>query len=338
MDFETLAKMSQKELKAVLAKHLAECGYPVKANKGYVYAKGKVPVLLVAHLDTVHKQRIKSIYYNQDRTRLMSPEGIGGDDRAGVFIILQVIKNYRCHVLFCEDEEIGAIGARAFTKSKIKPAVNYIVEVDRRGANDAVFYRCDNPDFTDFVCAFGFKKEFGSFSDISVIAPHLGIAAVNLSAGYHNEHTKSEFVDLLEMEATIERIMRMVETPSEKFDFIERHLFSRYSNYGEYGQQVLDLWGHMGREQETGTKEELMPLPDSAYLIINGHPKDGNESYMMDARGNVYDYVPSLDVAVKLENTAAYSLEGSPVRFAKCDAVRTKVLPLETAVELLNCG
>lgn len=59
----------------------------------------------------------------------MSPQGIGGDDRCGVFMVLQIIRSVNCHVLFCEDEETGGNGARAFERSRIKVKVNYIVEI-----------------------------------------------------------------------------------------------------------------------------------------------------------------------------------------------------------------
>lgn len=91
------------------------------------------------------------------------------------------------------------MGARKFAKSKLRPEVNYIVELDRRGTNDAVFYNCDNPDFTEFVCSFGFEENYGSFSDISVVAPHLDTAAVNISAGYFNEHRLHEMIDTYAM-------------------------------------------------------------------------------------------------------------------------------------------
>lgn len=106
-----------------------------------------MPVLLVAHLDTVHNELPHIICRSEDGRYIMSPQGIGGDDRCGVYIILQIISEVRCHVLFCEDEETGGQGAKAFERSGIQIDVNYIVEVDRRGNNDAVFYNCDNPKF-----------------------------------------------------------------------------------------------------------------------------------------------------------------------------------------------
>ena len=62
-------------------------------------------------------------------------------------MILQILRTTNCHVLLCEDEEVGCIGAKKFTSGSLRPQVNYIVELDRRGSNDAVFYRCDNPEF-----------------------------------------------------------------------------------------------------------------------------------------------------------------------------------------------
>ena len=70
----------------------------------------------------------------------MSPQGIGGDDRAGVYMILEIIKQANCHVLFCEDEEIGDIGAKKFVKSNMPLPVYYIIELDRQRHNDAVYY------------------------------------------------------------------------------------------------------------------------------------------------------------------------------------------------------
>lgn len=52
---------------------------------------------------------------------------------------LQILRTTNCHVLLCEDEEVGCIGAKKFTSGSLRPQVNYIVELDRRGSNDAVF-------------------------------------------------------------------------------------------------------------------------------------------------------------------------------------------------------
>ena len=223
INFDDILRMRQKELKHYLSGHLKKEGYEVISKKGFLYAKGDTPVLLVAHLDTVHQQLPSIICRSDDGRYLMSPQGIGGDDRCGVYMILQIINEVRCHVLFCEDEETGGNGARAFAGSGIQIDVNYIVEMDRRGNNDAVFYDCSNPEFTEFVCAFGFQERMGSFSDISVIAPYLKTAAVNISAGYYNEHRLNEVIDTFAMQNNVGRIIQMALTQTEKFPYMKRN-------------------------------------------------------------------------------------------------------------------
>ena len=133
--FESILKMTQGELKEYLAQQLREYGYEPVCKNGFLYAEGTVPVLLVAHLDTVHTHQPDIICRSEDGRYLMSPYGIGGDDRAGVYMILLLMRECRCHILFCEEEEIGGVGAKKFAKSKLRPEVNYIVELDRRSTN-----------------------------------------------------------------------------------------------------------------------------------------------------------------------------------------------------------
>jgi putative aminopeptidase FrvX len=331
MELEDIVRMSQKELKHKATKVLRQRGYMVISEKGFVYAKGEVPVLLVAHLDTVHQSRVRSIFYSKDGSLVMSPEGIGGDDRAGIYAILQIVKKHRCHVLFCEDEEIGCQGARRFADSGIIPDVHYIVELDRRGDNDAVFYNCDNPEFTEFVCGFGFQQETGSFSDICVIAPVIGTAAVNISAGYYNEHTRSEYINLDVLQHNIERVEQMILSPtSRKFKYMERSFHSRY------GYGMFSFWDIVDGEYEADPRKRLMYLPESAYLSINGHLVERATSHMIDEKGRVYDYVDDIDAAIRAENATAYTRAGLPLKYERKQAKLVQVIPFEEAIELLG--
>ena len=240
MKFFDIVKLTQKELKGALVKELKNNGYNPVAQDGFIYAEGNVPVLLVAHMDTVHKEKCTIICTSNDGDVVMSPQGIGGDDRCGIYMILETIKELKCSVLFTEDEETGCVGAGKFVKSGIKPNVplNYIVEYDRKGSNDAVYYDCDNPEFEAFVTEVGFKTAFGSCSDICDIAPYLELAAVNISCGYYEQHTKHEYVVMSEMLNNIERGKQLIRKPSEKFIWIEAepvykgYSFGAYTGYG----------------------------------------------------------------------------------------------------------
>lgn len=334
MTFEEILRMRQKELKHYLAKYLKQSGYEITNKKGFLYGKGEVPVLLVAHLDTVHQEIPSIICRSEDGRYMMSPQGIGGDDRCGVHMILQILKEVRCHVLFCEDEETGGNGARAFAASGVKADVNYIVEMDRRGNNDAVFYSCDNPEFTEFVCSFGFMEASGSFSDISVIAPYLKTAAVNISAGYYNEHRLHEMVDSFAMQNNIDRIIQMARTQTKKYPYMERRFFTRHSLFRQ--QTLFDF-----ENSETGKEKLLMELPDGTRLMLNGCEIMPGCTYLMDKDGNVYADVPELNAAVLSENAVACDENGELLAFSVFDAKRTKVVSMESAMEQLAmdmCG
>lgn len=246
---EKIYKMSEAELKTYVANELQKTHDNVISEDGFVYAKGTIPVLLVAHLDTVHKELVKNIVYSDDGNKISSPEGIGGDDHNGVAMILEIVKELNCSVVFCEQEEIGMVGAGKFTRSDYADDVNvnYIVELDRKGVNDAVFYSCDNKEFTDFVCdVTGFKTAFGSFSDISTLAPALKTAAVNLSCGYYNAHTVQEYVLYDEMIDIIEAVKVLIKTESEHFEYVKR----AYSSYGYYGSGHYDSYSTYGHQYD----------------------------------------------------------------------------------------
>ncbi len=225
--FRKLCRMSQSDLKKFVSKELKKTHDKVIAGDGYVYAQGTFPVLLVAHLDTVHEALPTIFVYDEKTGALSSPQGIGGDDRCGVYMILEVIKKYNCSVLFCEDEEVGGIGATKFTKTELAKTLefNYIIEFDRQGCDDAVFYNCGNEDFEEFITKDYFKTSWGTFSDISILAPFFGCAAVNLSCGYYKPHTKSEYVILSEMDESVYAACRILErtTKNDKFEYIESY-------------------------------------------------------------------------------------------------------------------
>jgi len=326
MNFEMILKLSQAELKDALTKELRNNGYTVTSKDGFLYAPGSIPVLLVAHLDTVHQCAPEIICYSNDRRYIMSPQGIGGDDRAGVYMILQIIQQAKCHVLFCEDEEIGGIGASKFIKSKIPLPVYYIIEVDRQGDNDAVYYRCDNPEFTTFVDEFGFQSAHGSFSDISIIAPHYGIAAVNISSGYYNAHRTHEYIDMNAVQHNISRIVKMVNAEYGPFKYIDWQVNARKSKQCS----IFDM-----PPEDDGSKY-LMPLPSHARLFVSDCEMPDKSGYLMDKDNIIYFYSAELQAAVESLNSYACDSSGKEIRFSFMNAKQTMILSCEDALKQLT--
>lgn len=331
LEFEQLFRLPQSGLKTALEGEFRAMGRKVSTKDGWLYSPGEVPVLLVAHMDTVHRQPVECICYSRDGTVMMSPQGIGGDDRAGVYMILCIIQDINCHVLFCEDEEVGGQGARRFCRRKARPEVNYIIELDRRGSNDAVFYSCCNPAFTDFICGFGFEEARGSFSDISVLAPHLGAASVNISAGYYQEHRTHEYVRLDQMAANAARVRDIILTPTGRFSYMDRPSGLRY--YGAMGGN-LSLWDM----EEDAAQKPLMELPAAACLTIGNQVIENTGGYRMDRAGNIYFCLTEVAAAVLMEGIKASSGTGEAVKFNGRRAKTVRIVELDEAMELLRAG
>jgi hypothetical protein len=169
--FKLILEMTQKELKDALVSVLLTKFYNkenIISKDGYIKVIGEDDVMLLAHMDTVFKSPPTTFIYDKEQGLLTSPDGIGGDDRCGVYgILILLLAGYRPHILFTEDEEVGGIGATKASKSTVIPeSIKYLVQLDRRGEDDAVFYCCDSPKFHKFIESYGFNKKIGSFTDI----------------------------------------------------------------------------------------------------------------------------------------------------------------------------
>lgn len=262
-NFKEICQLPEAGLKIYMHNILKTYGYEPVSESGFLYAKGSFPVLLVAHLDTVHTQLPTVI--NEDKNGwLSSPQGIGGDDRCGVFMIQEIIKSFHCSVLLCEQEEAGMIGASKFADSKYaeKLDVNYMIELDRKGKNDAVFYDCSNDEFTKFIEKnTGYKSDWGSFTDICEIMPVSGIAGVNLSCGYYSAHTKSEYVKPQEMMNTVSVVKKLLAVPTDKpFEYVEK----KRSFYGsdDWYKQYLSKYSPKYTNSKKGKQQSMVPYEE----------------------------------------------------------------------------
>ena len=183
--------------------------------------------LIVCHSDTVHKDPVSETHIS-DSQELSSPQGIGGDDRAGIWHMLRLLKKrLDVNYLICSDEEIGGVGASYFAEYASRENLTYpfIIELDRKGTNDAVFYSCGNEEFKKVIEKTNyFKEAFGSFSDISIICPELNVAGVNLSTGVDFCHTPQEVIYLSKLEEInyqIHLLILSLMSEGKFFDFQE---------------------------------------------------------------------------------------------------------------------
>lgn len=240
---EDFLKPNQEELFSRLCKM-----YPsaIVREKCYIIVPGDAPVLLVAHLDTVHTNRVRQICKTANNNILMSPQGIGGDDRCGVYALVTIRERSekKPWLLFTCDEETGCVGARIFSKHydaglipRDLDQMKMLIEIDRKGRNDAVYYACANKEFEEYISSKGFVTQSGSVSDISYIAPTLRVAAVNLSSGYYEAHTRHEYINRKHLQETVQRVLDIISDAASS-------TFPAYAYVNQsWGSWGWDSWG-----------------------------------------------------------------------------------------------
>ena len=259
MDLIKCIKMKQWQLFHELKNKFKGAYY---VHRQYILVPGDAPIMLVAHLDTVHREPVKDICFSDDKNIMMSPQGIGGDDRCGVYALVKVHREAEVKpwLLFTCDEEIGGVGASAFCDDYSLGKIPYdlsvlkaLIEIDRKGSDDAVFYDCDNVDFERYINSKGFFTSFGSFSDISCIAPEIGVAAVNLSSGYYDAHMQHEHIVVSELENTIRKVLDIVgesvDPSFPHYEYVEAKYTYNVTKYSQYYGSSLKKKSEFSWEQ-----------------------------------------------------------------------------------------
>lgn len=179
---------------------------------------------IVAHLDQVQREHSKDFkaIETEDIIFGYSPknrrsEGLGADDKNGIWIALKCLEKYECmKVAFFVSEEIGCVGSRNADLGFFEDA-RFVIEPDRRGYKDLITNisytsLCSDEFLKDIgFGTFGYQEEFGMMTDVLELKEKgLKVSCLNLSCGYYEPHTDHEFTvkkDLLNCLGLIEHII-----------------------------------------------------------------------------------------------------------------------------------
>lgn len=251
--------LRENDTKELMLKYLNKYYKQIYSTPYYIMAEGDIPVVLLAHLDTVDEKRTKyEMIYDPKKEIIASLYSLGFDDKAGLVAILKILEaGYRPSIVCCTGEEMGCIGAEQlvldYPTCPFKHCPKYLIQLDRRGLTDCVFYDCDNYDFIKYIESFGyFKEAFGSFTDICTIAPKWGMSAVNLSIGYYNEHTRDEYLDVRGWLKSIQQTQVILDDIKDApfFKYEERvkdlSYTSAFGPYDYFDQDAIDICDFCG--------------------------------------------------------------------------------------------
>ena len=219
---QSLVVLTEVELKECLYKHLKKYydEHNIYLLDGGIVVRGSDNSTLVAHMDIhpiinkEHKDKKLLSFLNT----VYCKTGIGGDDRCGVLVILELLdRGSRPNIIFTEKEEVGRLGVRKLIDNHLDLLIDitkdspYLMGLDRKGFNEVVFYGCDNKEFINFLLnEYHLDYNVGSFSDVSSLGPSLNKAICNISVCYYSAHSENEYVNLKKLKLMIDKIELMV--------------------------------------------------------------------------------------------------------------------------------
>jgi len=221
----------------------------VPGETGYLWMPGEIPVVINAHADTEGR------YFPQQEdimidNGIIQGQDLAADDRTGLYSILQLVRgNLRPHVIITMGEENRGAGMRAFSNAmgRIPQGdVNFVLGLDRRNFNDAVFYGDNNPSFRTMIESFGFREARGTYSDIATLSFWWNVSGVNLSMGYNDRGV----ISIEQLHDSIDHIFKILSNnkiTSTHFKFIRRPENDAWMQ--KWGNRRLnELWVRTGEE------------------------------------------------------------------------------------------
>lgn len=209
------------EVLRYLIKYLRTTDYIFDVDDyGNLYVtKGKATVYpcVCAHTDSVHEiddiKIVKTVGYNgKERLQGVHPKtgngcGIGADDKAGVFVCLELLDKLPVlKVVFFASEEYGCVGSYNSDPEFFKN-VGYVMEFDCPGYNEVTF-TCNGIQLFNPKNLFYQRmlpilhKIMGTvpvlrhhpYTDVWRIKSRHNISCINIATGYYRYHTISEYV------------------------------------------------------------------------------------------------------------------------------------------------
>ena len=201
--------------------------------------------ILSSHMDTVQDDIDAELAgLIKIRGDILSGYGvIGGDDKCGIYIILEMLKKHKnLNFVFSTEEEIGGNGIKGFCKENKKnllsQKINFGIIIDRKGSGDIICNRNSygtksfEKELKKIGKDFKFSPERGSFSDADSLKEFFSCA--NLSCGYRSPHSKDEFVVLTDLLNALKYVDSIIEKLGDH-DKFEPEIKKSYTGYGYTG-------------------------------------------------------------------------------------------------------
>ena len=242
---------------------------------------------VVAHMDQV--QRIHSKDFNALEAgsviigysaKNRRQEGLGADDKNGVWVALQCLQKYdNIKVAFFVEEEIGCIGSSA-TDMEFFSDVRFVVQCDRRGNADFIstagWTDLCSQEFIDAIGIedFGYKEEKGMLTDVLTLKENcLEVSCCNLSCGYYEPHTDHEVTNTSDLIKCLNLVYHIIDTCVDVYP----HICSCSYNTGLVSKKYYDFYEGLWVDYYDEIFELLSMYPDMSFSEVLSALKSSQE-------------------------------------------------------------
>ncbi len=193
----------------------------------------------ISHTDTVHHVNERLEVYTNGEGHLQgrdsvdhSPLGIGGDDKCGVYLCLEMLDQLdNVKVAFFVGEEFGMVGSKE-ADPEFFSNVDYAIQFDSPEGDtmsmtlmNKALFETDSPfgrTVEPVLKGRGITKwQRHPYTDVYQLMIKFGFPCLNLAAGYHRYHTQNEYVVIDEVNNTLELAKELVKAIKLKVTFPE---------------------------------------------------------------------------------------------------------------------
>jgi len=201
--------------------------------------KGEGPYpTLVCHLDQVQTMHSDDFEVKEEEGNLVGwsntpasetesgghREGLGADDKNGIFVTLRCLEECRrLKVMMAVGEEKGCIGSNRARMSFFADSL-YVLEPDCKGGSEVhTVLRgipCASAEFEQALklASYGMTLSDGKTSDILALTLNgIGVSCANIPAGYHQPHKDDEFTSIAELANTLRMVKETVDNLFQRF-------------------------------------------------------------------------------------------------------------------------
>ena len=229
-------------IREYVSKHIPEAEIRMDKLGNLYFTKGesgKGYPTLVCHMDQVQALHSEDFEVRQEDDKLygwseqnQQREGLGADDKNGIYICLRCMEACPClKVFMAVGEEKGCIGSSRADMSFFSDSL-YVMEPDCKEGQEVHTslkgVPCASEEYIEALQleTNDYTLTDGKGSDILALTLNgIGVSCANMPAGYHRPHKDDEYCMISELEHTLSFIRHFITVEHRRFP----HVFKTYT-------------------------------------------------------------------------------------------------------------